>query len=218
MISLIDVCRSYPVRHGRVQILKDINFRVDRGQKVGILGGNGAGKSTLIRLISGIECPDSGKIERTMRVSWPLAFSGAFQGTLTGIDNMRAICRIYDVGFDQSIEFVEEFSQLGRYLKEPVKVYSSGMRARLAFALSMMVDFDCYLIDEIAVVGDSRFQVRCQEELFVKRKDKAIIIVSHDPGYLKSHCEVGYVLVKGELKHFGSVENALDFHRHAMSI
>jgi capsular polysaccharide transport system ATP-binding protein len=218
MIRLTDIHRYYPVRHGKVEILKGVGMTVEKGEKVGIIGGNGAGKSTLIRLISGIELPDSGTVERDMRISWPLAFSGAFQGSLTGLDNVRFICRIYDVEIESVLDFVEDFAQLGRYLREPIKVYSSGMRARLAFALSMMIEFDCYLIDEIVAVGDSRFKERCHEELFVKRSDRAMIIVSHDPTYMRSYCDTAKVLSGGRLQHFDDVETALAFHQQSLAI
>jgi capsular polysaccharide transport system ATP-binding protein len=217
MIQLANVHKFYPARGGQVEVLKGINLTVARGERVGILGGNGAGKSTLIRLISGIEQPSSGTIEKTMRISWPLAFTGAFQGTLTGIDNIRFICRVYNVPYEYVIDFVEDFSQLGRYLREPVKVYSSGMRARLGFAVSMMIDFDCYLIDEVVSVGDSRFQARCQEELYDKRSDRALIIVSHDSNYLREHCQRACVLDKGALSHFADIESAIEHHHIAMA-
>jgi capsular polysaccharide transport system ATP-binding protein len=216
MIRLTDVQKFYPVRDGQVEILKDVNLEIRKGDKIGILGGNGAGKSTLVRLISGIERPSSGLIERTMQISWPLAFSGAFQGGLTGIDNVRFICRVYGIDYRDIIDFVDDFARLGRYLREPVKTYSSGMRARLAFAVSMMIEFDCYLIDEVVAVGDTRFQARCQEELFVKRADRAFIIVSHDMGYLRAHCERASVLDGGGLKHFPELEDALLFHANNM--
>lgn len=218
MIRLIDVHKYYPVRGGRVHVLKGINLDVARGDRIGIVGGNGAGKSTLIRLVSGIEQPSAGRVEQTMRISWPLAFTGAFQSGLTGLDNVRFICRIYGVDYREVIDFVEDFSQLGRFLREPVRVYSSGMRARLAFAVSMMIDFDCYLIDEVVAVGDSRFQARCQEELFVKRADRALIIVSHDVHYLRDHCQRAAVLEQGVLTHFPDVAGALDRHQQAMAI
>jgi capsular polysaccharide transport system ATP-binding protein len=216
MISLTDIRKSYPTRTGHVDVLKGIDLQVLKGERVGILGGNGAGKSTLIRLISGIERPTSGVIERTMRISWPLAFTGAFQGALTGMDNIKFICRIYGRDYHDVIGFVEDFSQLGRFLYEPVKIYSSGMRARLAFAVSLMIDFDCYLIDEVVAVGDSRFQARSQEELFVKRADRALVIVSHDPHYLRHHCERACVLHQGHLSQFGTIGEALEFHESIM--
>lgn len=216
MIRLTDVRKSYPVHGGEVEVLKGINLQVRRGERLGIIGGNGAGKSTLIRLISGIEKQTSGTIERNMQVSWPLAFTGAFQQSLTGMDNIKFISRINGMDYRDVIDFIEDFAQLGRFLREPVKVYSSGMRARLAFAVSMMVDFDCYLIDEVVVVGDARFQARCQEELFEKRADRAVIIVSHETHYLRSHCDRACVLEKGVLHHFADVEDALEHHHQFM--
>lgn len=216
MIRLTDVRKSYPVRGGTVEVLQGINLEVRRGERIGILGGNGAGKSTLIRLISGIEQKSSGVIEREMQVSWPLAFTGAFQNALTGLDNVRFICRVYGIDYREVIEFVEDFSQLGRFLREPIKVYSSGMRARLAFAVSMMIDFDCYLIDEVVAVGDARFQARCREELFEKRSDRAIIIVSHETHFLREYCDRACVLERGVLHHFNDLEDAIEHHKNTM--
>lgn len=208
MISLSNVNKIYQTGSGPVHVLRDVNLDIRPGERVGILGRNGAGKSTLIRLVSGAERPTSGKIHRGMSVSWPLAFGGAFQGTLTGYDNLRFICRIYGVDPDDTVGFVEDFSELGIYLREPVKSYSSGMRARLAFAISMVIEFDCFLIDEIIAVGDARFHEKCNHELFVKRGDRAMIIVSHNAGYIREHCSRAAVLSDGELYHAGSLDDA----------
>jgi ABC-type polysaccharide/polyol phosphate transport system ATPase subunit len=189
MIRLTNVSKDYKTKAGMRRVLSDINLTIHPGQRVGILGRNGAGKSTLIRLISGAEPPTTGTISRNMSVSWPLAFTGGFHGTLTGADNVRFICRIYGVDFEPRFQFVKDFSDLGIYLNEPVATYSSGMRARLAFAISMTIDFDCYLIDEVMAVGDERFRERCRIELFEKRKDKAMLIVSHSHRYLKGNCD-----------------------------
>ena len=213
MIHIEHVTKRYGTRHGAVTVLDDVNLTIHPGEKVGILGRNGAGKSTIIRLISGAERPSSGHIRRQMSVSWPLAFGGAFQGTLTGLDNLRFICRVYGTSAEDKIAYVQEFSELGRYLREPVKTYSAGMRARLAFAISMVVEFDCFLIDEIVAVGDSRFHEKCRIELFEKRKDRAMIIVSHDPGYVREHCDHAAVLVKGKLTAFAQVDDAFAFYQ-----
>lgn len=212
MIELHNVSKTYPTRSGPVQVLKGVNLTVDRGERVGILGRNGAGKSTMIRLISGAELPTGGTIGRDMSVSWPLAFGGAFQGTLTGYDNLRFICRVYGVDWRDKKAYVEEFSELGIYLREPVKSYSSGMRARLAFAISMVIEFDCFLIDEIIAVGDARFHEKCNHELFEKRGDRAMIIVSHEAGYIREHCNRAAVLHAGELAHFDDIDAAYDFY------
>jgi ABC-type polysaccharide/polyol phosphate transport system ATPase subunit len=188
MIRLTNVCKDYDTKAGPRRVLDRINLTINRGERIGILGRNGAGKSTLVRLMSGAEAPTLGTIERTMSVSWPLAFSGGFHGSLTGADNLRFICRIYGVDFEPRLQWVRDFSELGVYLNEPVATYSSGMRARLAFAVSMTIDFDCYLIDEVMAVGDQTFRDRCRVELFEKRADKAMIIVSHSHRYLKDTC------------------------------
>lgn len=216
MIELIDVVKRYPMRHGETTVLDRLNLTVARGEKLGILGRNGAGKSTLIRLISGAESPSEGRIQRDMSISWPLAFSGAFQGALTGMDNLRFICRIYGTDIQQAIPRVQEFSELGAYLYEPVKNYSSGMRARLGFALSLAVDFDCFLIDEVIAVGDHRFHEKCNVELFEKRKDRAMIIVSHQPENIINHCDRAAVLHGGKLLCFDAVADAYEFYTNAV--
>lgn len=218
MIRLAAINKSYPTRSGPVRVLRNVDLSVERGERVGILGRNGAGKSTLIRLISGAELPTSGHVDRDMSVSWPLAFGGAFQGSLTGYDNLRFICRIYGVDPDDKVEFVQEFSELGIYLWEPVKNYSSGMRARLAFALSMVIEFDCFLIDEIIAVGDARFHQKCEHELFVKRADRAMIIVSHDPNFIRTHCNRAAVLINGKLHHPPSIEEAFQFYHEQTAV
>lgn len=212
MIALDRVIKNYPTRGGSVRVLDEVSLTVEPGERVGILGRNGSGKSTLIRLISGAELPTQGSVQRSMSVSWPLAFGGAFQGTLTGIDNLRFISRVYGVNAEDKIEFVEEFSELGIYLREPVRSYSAGMRARLAFAISMIVEFDCFLIDEIIAVGDARFHEKCNHELFVKRSDRAMIIVSHDANYILQHCHRAAVLVNGKLHHPKTLEDAFAFY------
>ncbi len=208
MIQLADIVKRYHTRQGAKTVLDGVSLEVKPGEKIGILGRNGAGKSTLIRLISGAERPTSGRITRGMSVSWPLAFGGAFQGSLTGLDNLRFICRAYGTTTDDKIAFVQDFSELGKYLREPVKTYSSGMRARLAFAISMVVEFDCFLIDEIVSVGDTRFHEKCRVELFEKRLDRAIILVSHDPGYIRAHCQHASVLENGKLTSFDDIDEA----------
>jgi capsular polysaccharide transport system ATP-binding protein len=217
MIDLQKVCKEYHTRQGRRRVLDEVNLRVNSGEKIGILGRNGAGKSTMIRMISGAELPTSGKIRRNMSVSWPLAFGGAFQGSLTGMDNLRFICRVYGADAKAAEPFVQEFSELGYYLREPVKTYSAGMRARLAFAISMAIEFDCFLIDEIVAVGDSRFHAKCHHELFERRKDRSLIIVSHDPGYIREHCDRAAVLVQGKLHTFDQVQDAYTFYQESVS-
>lgn len=212
MIQINNLVKQYPTRLGQRTVLDNINLSIRSGEKVGILGRNGSGKSTMIRLISGAELPTSGSIHRGMSVSWPLAFGGAFQGALTGLDNLRFICRVYGSSIEDKIPFVQDFSELGQYLYEPVKTYSAGMRARLAFAISMVIEFDCFLIDEVVAVGDSRFHQKCEIELFEKRKDRAMIIVSHQPELIMAHCDKAAVLHEGKIHCFDDVTQAYEFY------
>jgi capsular polysaccharide transport system ATP-binding protein len=209
MIAAIGVTKEYRTE-GRVhRAVSGVSFTVSRGEKLAVLGRNGAGKSTLIRLLGGVELPTSGAIEQTMSVSWPLALQGGFQGSLTGNDNMRFIARIYNKPFDLIKEYVEDFAQLGKFLSEPVKIYSLGMRARFAFALSLAIDFDCYLIDEIIVAGDQRFQRRSHEELFEKRADRSLILASHMGDVIKAYCSRALVMHHGHGNLFDDVDLAL---------
>lgn len=208
MIRLENVSKTYVTSAGPREIFTDLNLEVRRGEKVGILGRNGAGKSTLVRLISGAEPPTSGTIKRDMSVSWPIAFSGGIHGRLSAKDNLRFICRVYGVDYKANVEFVEQFTELGPYMDEPIAIYSSGMRAKLAFALSMVVDFDCYLIDEVMAVGDERFRQKCELELFQRRGDKAMIIISHSFRYLREHCERFVILDRGTLTEYPDFNSA----------
>lgn len=208
MIRVARIHKDYPTRTGPKRVLRDVSFTLGMGERLGVLGRNGAGKSTLIRLVSGAERPTGGRIERAMSISWPLAFGGAFQSQLTGVDNVRFISRLYAQDAERNLAFVQDFAELGPYLREPVRSYSSGMRARLAFAISMIIEFDCFLIDEIASVGDARFHERCNYELFDKRGERAMIIISHDPGYLRDHCNRWAVIDDGRLTTFDDFDLA----------
>jgi capsular polysaccharide transport system ATP-binding protein len=148
-----------------------------------------------------------------MSLSWPLAFGGAFQGSLTGLDNLKFICRVYGVDYRDKIDYVQDFAELGKYFREPVKSYSSGMRARLAFAISMAVEFNCFLIDEVISVGDARFHAKCQSELFAKRKDRAFVMVSHEAHNIRDYCDRVCVLYEGKLKIFTNIDDAYDFNQ-----
>lgn len=216
MLSVENVTKVYETRKGPHTVFEDVSFRLERGRNLGILGRNGAGKSTMIRLISGAERPTTGRIRRGMRVSWPLAFVGAFAPHLTGIDNLKFVCRVYGVDYKPLIGFVEEFTELGNFLREPVMHYSHGMMTRLGFALSMAIEFDCFLIDEAMIVGDARFHERCHHELFAKRKDRSFILVSHDADSIKRYCENAVVLSEGRLQTFPTVDEAYQFYNKTL--
>ena len=179
------------------------------GQHVGVLGRNGAGKTTLIKLIGGVEMPDSGSITRGMSVSWPLGFGGGFQGSLTGYDNARFIARIYDRDYADIREYMEEFTELGASLRNPVKTYSAGMKSRLAFALSLAIEFDCYMIDEVILVGDHDFQRKCYHELFEKRHDRALLLASHSRETILAYCDTALVLNGGKGTMYDDINEAI---------
>lgn len=209
MITAVDVTKEYRIE-GRIhRAVSGVSFTVGRGEKLAVLGRNGAGKSTLIRLLGGVELPSSGAIEQTMSVSWPLALQGGFQGSLTGNDNMRFIARIYNKPLDDIKAYVEDFAELGKYLSEPVRIYSIGMRARFAFALSLAIDFDCYLIDEVIAAGDQRFQRRSHEELFEKRADRSLVLASHMGEIVKAYCSRALVMHHGRGTLFSDIDLAL---------
>lgn len=209
MIVCQEIRKSYHTSHGRRAVLKGVNLTIKKGERVALLGRNGAGKSTLIKQIGGVELPDSGRIVRQMTNSWPIGFNGGFQGSLTGFDNARFIARIYGRSYAEMREFVEDFTELGQSLKMPVKTYSSGMRARLAFALSLAIEFDCYLIDEVILVGDQNFQRKCHDELFVKRADRAMVIASHDMQTIQDICDRGIILKDGVSHEYADIKDAI---------
>ncbi|MGY2734352.1 ABC transporter ATP-binding protein [Sphingomonas sp. UYP23] len=206
MITCVNLGKSYPVGSGKKHVLQNVNLSVGRGERIALMGRNGAGKSTLIKLIGGVEMPSSGHISRKMSVSWPLGFAGGFQGSLTGFDNARFIARIYNRDYREIKDFVESFTELGRQLKMPVKTYSSGMRARLAFALSLAIEFDCYLIDEIILVGDQNFQRKCHYELFERRSDRSMILASHSMDVVRQYCNRAVLIHETRAVEYSDVE------------
>jgi capsular polysaccharide transport system ATP-binding protein len=209
MISCENVHKQYKAGHGIKSVLRGVTFTITPEERVGLLGRNGAGKTTLIKLIGGVEMPTSGHITHRMSCSWPLGFGGGFQGSLTGYDNARFIARIYDRDYREMRDFIEDFTELGSQLKMPVKTYSSGMRARLAFALSLAIEFDCYLIDEVIMVGDKNFQRKCEDEFFGKRHDRAILFASHSPDFIRQFCNKALILRDGVTQKYDDVEEAL---------
>ncbi len=213
MIRLSHVSKSYRTENHRKVVLDDVTYSFDTRYTYGIFGSNGAGKSTLLRLIGGTDLPNSGQISRDLRISWPLGFGGGFHPLMTGRENIKFISRIYGANLRRVIDFVDYFSELGNYLDMPVGTYSSGMGARLAFGLSMAIDFDCYLVDEITAVGDARFGLRCRQAFEEKRGRSSMIMVSHDIGTIKAYCERGLVLYRGKLVAFGHIDDAIEFYR-----
>lgn len=209
MISLEGVTKYHWTKAGRRCVLDDVNFTFERGRSVGLLGANGAGKSTLIRLIAGLEKPSAGRIRRQARISWPLGLKGGFHSTLTGAENVRFVSRIYDVDYADIIDFVADFAEIGDYLNMPIKTYSSGMVARLAFGLSFALRFDVYLIDEVTAVGDAGFRERCEAELAGRCQNADVIMVSHSMSTLRQYCNHGVILDNGKLETFETLDASI---------
>ena len=207
-----NIVKEYHTAVGVRRVLDNISFDIGVGEKIAVLGKNGAGKSTLVKIVGGVEEPSAGYIERSLFMSWPIAFAGGFEATMSGLDNIRFIARVYNVPIQDAVAEVDDFAELGRLLYLPVKTYSSGMRARLAFGLTLAVDFECFLIDEVISVGDARFQQKCYDALFVKRKHCAMFLVSHDTNIIRSYCNKALVLSAGRGRVFDDVEFALQIY------
>lgn len=196
-VEVIKVTKIFETEHGKHRALDGISFRVGLGERIGILGANGSGKSTLIKILSGMLQPTTGEVRRGLKLSWPLALGGGFEGQLTGYDNVRFLSRLYNLPFRETFDYVTEFSELGKHMYVPIRFYSDGMRMRLAFALSLAMDFECYLIDEVILVGDRRFQLKCRDELFGRRQHCGMIMAVHDAGAIKEYCQSALILKDG---------------------
>ena len=210
MIKLDRVFKFYRTGGVLKIVLDHVSTRFESGFSYGLMGVNGAGKSTTMRLIAGTELPNSGRVKRDVRVSWPLGFAGGFHPQMTGRENVKFVARIYGADVRKTLDFVEDFSEIGDYMEVPVRTYSSGMMARLSFGLSMAIDFECYLIDEITAVGDARFQARCVETFTERRKRADIIMVSHSMQTIKDYCDRGGVLVDGQIMMFADLDVAIE--------
>jgi capsular polysaccharide transport system ATP-binding protein len=208
MIVLEDVYKAYRTRGRPKVVLDHVTTVFEPGHSYGLLGVNGAGKSTTLRLIAGVELPNGGRIRRAARVSWPLGFANGFHPMMTGRENVHFVARVYGEDPRRTARFVEDFAEIGDYMDQPVKTYSSGMMARLAFGLSMAVEFDVYLVDEITAVGDARFQERCAAAFDARRAGADLIMVSHSMSTIARYCDRGALLVDGRLIMYPTADEA----------
>lgn len=213
MIRLENLYKYYRIDRLKKIVLRDVSFNFESGRSYGILGINGAGKSTLMRILAGTELPNAGRVRKSVRVSWPLGFAGGLHTGMTGRENIKFVARIYGENVGEVVEFVEDFAEIGPYIDAPVKTYSSGMVQRVAFGLSMAINFECYLIDETMAVGDARFQARCKAEFKKRKAVSDIIMVTHSMGAIKEYCQHGLVLANGELLYFPNVDDAIETYR-----
>ena len=216
MIIVDDVYKRYQTTHGPGRwILEGVSFVIPPRVSVGLVGRNGAGKSTLLRLIGGIDQPSKGHIERRCRVSWPMGFGGGLQGSLTGRQNAKFVCRIHghEEDIDEKIAFIQDFSELGEAFDEPIKNYSSGMRSRLQFGLSLSFDFDVYISDEVTATGDAAFKQKAADAFKKLADHSSLIMVSHGEGTLREFCSAGIFLDAGKAYWFDNIEEALDAYK-----
>lgn len=193
MIELRSLTKSYPTRQGRRYVFRDLSFTFPQGSNIGLIGRNGSGKSTLLRLLGGIDQPDHGRVVTDRRISWPVGLSGGFQTTLTARENVQFVCHVHGAHGEElrsKVRFVEEFAEIGPYFDLPVKSFSSGMRSRVAFGMSMAFDFDYYLIDEAMAVGDAQFRSKGRTVLVERLKHANLILTSHNMADIRQYCNV----------------------------
>jgi len=213
MIELKNVTKYFRTKKGKNYILDDVSFTIPSGVNIGILGRNGTGKSTIMRMLGKIEFPNRGSITSSNSFSWPLGLGGGFVGNMTARANVKFVCRLYGRShkeMNEIIEFVKDFSELKDYFDMPIKTYSSGMKGRLGFGLSLAFDFDYMLIDETLSVGDARFKKKSKEALLKKIEKCNILLVSHDMKTLRELCEAGIVVNNGKLTYFENIEDAIN--------
>ena len=217
MIKVENLTKSFIHNGKKITIFKNLSFEINKGQSIALLGRNGSGKSTLLNILGGIDQPDSGTIERDCSISWPVGISGGFQGSLSARENTIFVSKIY-AGLDkdiikQKVKFVEEFAEIGYYFDMPFKTYSSGMRSRVTFGLSMAFNFDTYLIDEITSAGDARFRKKSGKYLEQKTKDADFIVVDHSVTGLSKHCNRAFLLHEGNLIEYDDVSKGIIEHK-----
>lgn len=196
MIELIDISKAYRQNGQRKFIIENLSFRFPPGRNIAIIGENGIGKSTLLRMIAGIEPPDRGRVIRSAHVSWPLGFAGGFHGMMSGLENLRFVARAYGQDTEEFIAQVRDFAEIGAALTQPVKTYSRGMKARLAFGMSLAINFDIYLIDEISAVGDQNFRAKSRQIFMQKQAYAKVIMVSHSAADIRTYCDCGLILTR----------------------
>lgn len=221
MIIVDDVHKRYRTEHGPGKwVLSGVSFTIPKNVNVGLVGRNGAGKSTLLRLIGGIDTPNRGRIERQCRVSWPMGFGGGLQGSLTGRQNAKFVCRIlgHEQDMAERIAFMQEFAEIGASFDEPVKTYSAGMKSRLQFAMSLAFDFDVYISDEVTSTGDAAFRGKANKAFKNLANRAGLIMVSHSDSTLREFCSAGIWLHEGRAHWFDDIGDALKHYKESIAV
>lgn len=212
MIVFDNVTKFFSGKNGRHYVLKDVSLELPGDKNIGVFGKNGSGKSTLMNLLAGVDMPNKGHIHINGNVSWPLGLSG-YQGSMTGRENAEFICRIYGKSrqeINKKLEYIKEFSEIGSYFEMPLKSYSSGMRSKFSFAVSMAFDFDYYLIDELTAVGDKRFKDKCRQTFDAKKSIANFLFVSHNLNELKRQCDIGIFIKDAKIHVYNSIDDAIE--------
>lgn len=212
MFELKNVTKSYLTPKGRRYVFRNLSLSIPPGKNIGLIGRNGAGKSTLMRLLGGADVPDSGVIQTDQSISWPVGLSGGFQGSMTGRENVKFVCRVYGAegaSMREKVRYVEDFAEIGDWFDEPVKTYSSGMRSRLAFGLSMAFDFDYYLIDEVMSVGDGHFKRKCAEVFKQRLSSSKVVLVSHATTEIEKLCDIVLLVRNGQVVVYDDVQEGI---------
>lgn len=218
MIELRNITKSYKTPQGRVFIFRDLSFTIPDDKSVALIGRNGAGKSTLLRLIGGLDTPDKGTIITPNSISWPVGLSGGFQGSLTGKENVKFVARVYGAEGEklkEVVHYVRDFAEIGEYFDRPVNTYSSGMRSRVAFGLSLAFDFDYYLIDEAMSVGDAHFKRKATKAFKDRISTSKVIMVTHGMGQVRDMCDYVLLLDKGQVTAYEDVEEGIEMYLKA---
>lgn len=212
MIQVERLTKSYRLNGRRHFVFRDLSFEIPDKTNLGILGVNGSGKSTLLRILGGIDYPDSGKIQTPCTFSWPLGLSGGFIHHISARENCKMICRIYSLEISKipkTLAQIKTMSGIGDYFEDPMKTYSSGMKSRVSFALSMAFDFDYFLLDEITAVGDKLFRKTALEALATKREHSKVLMVSHQMHTLREFCDSGILINNGKIRFFPEIDEAI---------
>lgn len=210
MIKIEELWKTFRLNGRSKVVARNMNATLPAKTAVAILGRNGAGKSSLMNMIAGTMMPDSGRVVSDGSISWPVGFAGCAHPQLSGLQNTRFVARIYGVDTDELVDSVRDFADLGQHFYLPVRTYSSGMKSRLAFGLSMGVHFDTYLVDEVASVGDATFR-RKSDEVFMERlQHSGMVMVSHSMQAVKNLCSQGAVLEDGEMTYYTDIDAAIE--------
>lgn len=212
MIRFEQVTKGFWVKNTRKIVIDALDMTLPTGKSLGLLGRNGAGKSTLLQIIAGTMRPDAGRVFSDGTISWPVGFGGSFHADLTGAQNVRFIARVYGVDTEELLDFVEDFTELGKHFHMPVRSYSAGMRSRLTFGASMGIPFDTYLVDEVTAVGDAAFRRKSRTVFKARMKEASAVLVSHEMGQVREFCDAGIVLAEGQLHYFDDLEEAIALH------